>query len=152
MTDLIKPTAGTKDNLTKTGGERAQVLADLFSDMFTQEPEYMLTPIVPINYCEMLETIYITIREVQNKLKDIKVDETQGPDETHLRILNELSRELGQPLQYLFNTLIKMGKVPDMWKKANVSGIFKKSCRKKHNYRHVSFTCIIYSPGIYNKR
>ncbi len=69
--DLINSRAETEDNLTKTDGEKAQVLADFFSDVFTQEPDYIPPPIEPRNYREMLETIYITPSEVQIKLKNI---------------------------------------------------------------------------------
>ena len=47
-----------------------------------------------------------------------------------------------QPLELLFKKSLSLGVIPNDWKKANVTAIFKKGSRKQPgNYRPVSLTC-----------
>ena len=65
-------------------------------------------------------------------------------DKISAKILIELKEELSIPLCIIFNKSLKEGSVPDDWKLANVSPIFKKGNRDNPgNYRPISLTCII---------
>ena len=58
-------------------------------------------------------------------------------------MLNELHvvDDISQPLASLFTKSMSKGEVPDSWKEANVTPIFKKGDKKKPgNYRPVSLT------------
>ena len=60
----------------------------------------------------------------------------------HVQI--ELSEELSEPLAVIFNLSLTTGTIPEMWKLANVTPIFKKGSKTTPgNYRPVSLTCII---------
>ena len=55
-----------------------------------------------------------------------------------------LSVQLAQPLFIIFRMSLETGMLPDDWKIAQISPIFKKGHRcKPGNYRHVSLTAII---------
>ena len=59
------------------------------------------------------------------------------------RLLKECSEELAPILTIIFNRTIQTGTVPDDWKRANVSAVYKKGQRyDPANYRPVSLTCL----------
>ena len=59
------------------------------------------------------------------------------------RILKELSEEIAPFLCTIYKKCLETGSIPDIWKTANVSAIFKKGEKfKASNYRPVSLTCI----------
>ena len=133
-------------NLTKstTDEEKANTLSDYFSSVYTTEP----TDQMPDVEIHETETPYvegeITPEEVYKRLKALDPTKSQGPDEIHPRVLRELARELSVPLSHIFNTSLRTGKVPDIWKTANVSPIFKKGQRSSaKNYRPVSLTPVV---------
>lgn len=67
-----------------------------------------------------------------------------GPDGMHPKILIELRDHLAEPLAFIFNASLQRGTVPQDWKRANVSPIFKKGSRNlPENYRPISLTSII---------
>lgn len=144
VADLYISESGDREELTKTDGEKAQVLADFFSSVFIEELDSVPPPIATRNYGSRLEMVEITAHEIKEKLKNLKVDKSPGPDEIQPRILKELSSELAEPLKSLYNTSLRTGKVPEIWRQATISAIFKKGCKKTpSNYRPVSLTCIL---------
>ena len=60
------------------------------------------------------------------------------------RFMQELSAELCIPLTMIFEKSIETAQLPDQWKVARVSAIFKKGNKKlASNYRPVSITSIV---------
>ena len=65
------------------------------------------------------------------------------PGGLHARILKELSEEIAPFLCTIYQKCLETGSIPDVWKTANVSAMFKKGEKfKASNYRPVSLTCI----------
>jgi len=59
-------------------------------------------------------------------------------------LLRQLASDISMPLCYLFNQSLKEGRIPDDWRTANITAIFKKGDRKAPgNYRPVSLTSIL---------
>ena len=76
---------------------------------------------------DKLESISISAYEVENILKTLKTGKAAGPDSIDNRLLKEFARPLSAPLTDLFNFSLSTGKVPSLWKQANVTPVFKKN-------------------------
>ena len=131
--------------MTKEDNEKAEILNNYFSSVFTEEN---LTNIPFIAEAEnsdgaTLTDVVITPAAVKDKLSKLNVNKAQGPDGIPPRVLKELAEELSVPYCKLFNKSIQSGHVPEDWKTAPVTAIFKKGNRNEAgNYRPVSLTCI----------
>ena len=87
----------------------------------------------------MLNSVQFTPYEVETVLKSLKTGKASGPDSINNRILKELSQPLSYPLCDLSNYSIATGKVPAIWKQANITPIFKKNdVSDLTNYRPIS--------------
>jgi hypothetical protein len=76
-------------------------------------------------------------------LTNLKPNKASGPDGISARVLKEAASELAGPLCNIFNMSLQYCSVPDDWRHANVTPIFKNGDRSKpQNYRPISFTCI----------
>ncbi|GAB0209271.1 mitochondrial enolase superfamily member 1 [Grus japonensis] len=66
-----------------------------------------------------------------------------GPDGIHPRVLRELAEELAKPLSIIYQQSWLTGEVPDDWRLANVTPIYKKGRKEDPgNYRPVSLTSV----------
>ena len=141
ISDLYKNEGKTE--LTETDTEKANVLGEFFSSVFTEDPQDSLPDIQPKDIPEE-NTINISIEIVRKKLESLNVSKSPGPDEIGARILKELSDTLAKPVFMIFENSLKTGSVPCEWKTANITAIFKKGNKKEAgNYRPVSLTCIL---------
>ena len=72
------------------------------------------------------------------------ISKSLGPDGIHPRILKELSNTISIPLSIILQASIDSGELPEDWKCANITALFKKGNKKvAGNYRPVSLTSII---------
>lgn len=139
VANLIKP----DKSFTKNDNEKANVLNDFFSSVFTKEDINNIPKIENKSKNNFLSDIILTKESVKNKLKNLKTNKAMGPDGIPAIILKELCEELCLPLSIIFNKSISTGEVPKEWKVAEVTAIFKKGNKQEPgNYRPVSLTSI----------
>ena len=131
------------DNLTNNDKEKAEVLSQFFSSVFTREPEGNWNLPESKQFEHELQ-INLSEAAVHKLLSKIKISKSPGPDQVHPRVLSELKNTLAKPLSIIFNTSMRTGTLPQEWKSANITAIFKKgSKRVAGNYRPVSLTSIL---------
>ena len=78
------------------------------------------------------------------KIKKLKIFKSPGPDNLHPRMLKESGDIISKPLMIIHQTSVSTGVLPDEWKTANITAIYKKGHRQvAGNYRPVSLTSIV---------
>ena len=121
--------------------DKAQCLNAQFSSVYTTK-EFDSVPFLKSNYRKM-DNISISSGGVQKLLANLKTDKAMGPDEIHPCILKNLDSELSDILCHIFQQSLNTGNLPDDWKEANISPLYKKNdISIPANYRPVSLTCI----------
>jgi hypothetical protein len=135
---------GNNSVLVDDDSEKAEQFSRYFSKIYTLEPtdEFVKLPDrMPQN---SMPQIIITESKVAEKLSNLKLDKSPGPDLIHPRVLFELRNVIVGPLTTLYTESMRLGLVPDVWKTSIVSVLYKKG-RKDDigNYRPISLTCII---------
>ena len=127
-----------------TSEAKARVLNSFFCSVFTKESLDNPPQFPERDFVEALMDIVITPEAVQKKLAGLKVNKSPGPDGHHPLVLKELATELSIPLAIVFQKSIVEGCVPQPWKDAHVTPLFKKGKKSSAgNYRPVSLTSII---------
>ena len=81
---------------------------------------------------------------VLQKLQSLKADKSPGNDSIYPVVLREVAKDISGPLVRIFQCSLDTGVVPEDWKKANVTPIFKGGKKSlAENYRPVSLTSAV---------
>ena len=120
----------------------ATILNKFFSTVFTEEDTNHLPTFDSITDAAVCN-INITEAEVCKKLNNLKPFSAPGPDGIQAKLLKDFSGVLSGPLCKIFNKSMQEGIVPDDWRNAHVTPIYKKGSKSSPgNYRPVSLTSI----------
>ena len=121
---------------------KAEILNNFFKSVFTKEDEENMPILPPSKYPDMPD-LNITETGVIKLLSDLNPNKASGPDEIPGRLLKLAAAQIAPSLTFIFNQSLRTGDLPEDWRKANVSPIYKKENRTNPgNYRPVSLTCI----------
>ena len=145
----MKVRAGIADLVDDEGNtvcedaDKADVLNSFFCSVFTEERKDDI-PTCELKSDKVLSSIEFTTDKVLKKLRSLDPSKSGGPDEINASVLRELANEIAGPLSDIFQSSMNEGKLPSVWKDANVTPLFKKGEKAKpNNYRPVSLTCIL---------
>lgn len=131
-------------NTISSDKEKANLLNAFFCSVFTNERMQDIPNCTKPKVNSSLKDITFTYEMVLEKLKNLDPSKSPGPDGLHPCILKELAKQLAEPVAFLFNKSLSEGKLPNIWKDANVTPLFKKGEKyKTSNYRPVSLTCVL---------
>ena len=105
--------------------------------MFTEEDlSTMSANSTVLDPTQGINEIWITEEMVRKKLATVRQDRVGGTDNILPRLLANIPKEISFPLCKLFNKSMLEGAVPEDWKQANVTPIFKKGSKgTPENYR-----------------
>ena len=121
--NLKTPSGGTASNNV----ERCQVLNNFFSSVYSELPPAPHDP--GKQSSEKLSEVLVHPGVVAQHIMNLKKNSSPGPDGISPQILQRYVNILAYPLAILFNKTMKDGKVPNDWKLANDTPIYKKGQR-----------------------
>ena len=124
--------------------EKANILQNQFCSVFTKEPPGELPEFQP-RTDQVIENITITKEDVYKQILQLDGNKSFGPDEMHPKMLKELADHISEPLSLIMNRTLLTGILPEEWKLAHVTPIYKNKGSKNLavNYRPVSLTSIV---------
>jgi hypothetical protein len=133
-----------KDGCTVSGNEdMAELLNQSFKDVFTREDTNNIPEPEDMQPRSVLHTVKFWESDIRKKIRGLRTEAAAGPDSIGPRILQELENELVPALRAIFTKSMEEGVVPQGWKEANVTPIFKKGSKSMpSNYRPVSLTSV----------
>jgi len=117
---------------------KAELLNDYFTSVFSLDNNNIpnIDPRCTTKICDIVFTPYAVERK-------LKIKSSAGPDGLQALLLKNLAHELAQPLCALFATSLDLSSLPDIWRVALVSPVFKNGLSSDIcNYRPISLTCI----------
>ena len=125
--------------------DQAELLNSYYASVFTRNASNLsFTP--PGNSIPAeITTVEITEENVEAAIAILKEEAAAGPDNIPPRVIRQLKEELKTPLTVLFKTSIETSKIPEDWRDASVTPIYKGKGSKSEpgNYRPVSLTNVI---------
>ena len=141
----IGPLKNEMDEIIVDPKEQAVLLNRYFASVFTKNTSALPTmPPRENENCHLLG-FKITEGKVREVIQRLDEQAAMGPDEIPPVVIQRLEEELIRPLTILFQASIDQTCIPDEWRTAIVSPIYKQKGKKSDpsNYRPVSLTCVI---------
>ena len=138
--------APLKDNglVYINGHDKARILNSQFVNVFSIDKGDI--PQIHAKYAENpMNNFNINSEGIIKLLNQLNSNKACGPDNISGRFLKELSTEISTALALIFNASLHQQKIPDDWRKAVVTPIYKqgkKDRSKAENYRPISLTSI----------
>jgi len=121
---------------------KARILLQQFKSVFTPPDERPLTPSQSKSYPH-IKGITINKAGIVKLLKEINPAKACGPDAIPNMLLKNCADAIAPSLADIFQLSLDSGSLPDDWRKANISSIYKKGDRHQAaNYRPVSLTSV----------
>ena len=123
--------------------DKANILNNFFASVFTKEGDSVIKDLTP-KTSDLLQELNVDADKVKKLLQGLNPAKSCRPDECHPCMLKERADILSEPIHQLFTKSLKSGKLPRLWKEANVTCIFKMGDKSNPgNYRPISLTSVL---------
>jgi len=139
----IAPLLNTDGVLVFSDADKAVLLNDYFASVFTQDNGVIDSARLPRKNTAKMPASFFTPYDVSKCIKHLKRNGSAGPDNLPAEFYKVTDSFVRLPLSLMFNLSIQTGELPDIWRVASVTPIFKKgSPSDPANYRPISLTCV----------
>ena len=130
-------------HLLSDDSDKCKVFSEFISEVSTVESKDAFNTLnLGLPYNHMAE-LCVSDLKVFNKLSELKIDKSPGPDLIHPRVMYETRAQIASALKLIFQMSLDSGKLPCDWKKSTITMIHKKGNKSEAgNYRPISLTCI----------
>jgi len=125
--------------------EKAELLNAAFASVFTAKAGPQISQSLEVREEAWRKEDLPLVKEHQDRAHFNKLDthKSMGPDGMHPRVLRVLADVIVEPLSIIFERSWRTGEVPEDWRKANVTSVFKKGKKEDPgNHRLVNLTSI----------
>ena len=139
MYSFLKKSDGS---LTASNQEVASTLATFLKQLIIMNEETSSLPTFSRRLGDFyLSEVHISEDVVLYKLCNLKPYKSPGPDSSHVYVLKACAGCLVKPLCILFRQSLTTGHIPNDWKCANITPVFKKGSKSKPpSYRPICLT------------
>ena len=105
---------------------KANIMNNQFTSVFTSEDPLQPLPDLGPSPHPAVSDITITQEGVHKLLCHLNPHKATGPDQVSPGLLNETAKQISPALTLVFQASINQGKVPEEWKYAKITPLFKK--------------------------
>jgi hypothetical protein len=127
----LKTNSNGEIDTAKTSKEKAEVLANFYSRVFTRKPDGDIPQLEPCQIQYPFTESNFEESEVRKLLLGINPNKSPGPDGLHPKALKELTNVITEPLAIICNVSKDTGIVPNIWKLGNIVALFKKKSQNR---------------------
>ena len=123
--------------------DKANLLNSHFGKIFEKDQDNINVNLNPLSHrFDVMNNIKITTDDVKNAILRLKNSVARSPDSIPSFYLRKTVTTLATPLSLLYNISLNTGKLPIIWKIANIKPTFKKGQKNSPaNWRPISLTC-----------
>ena len=100
---------------------------DFFSGVFTNEDTSNMPDLANRQFDAPIDDIVFSSEVILKKLRYLNINKSRGPDGLHPRVLKESADMIAEPLSIIFSKSFSESHVPQQWKDACITPLFKKS-------------------------
>ena len=130
---------GPDGQLTTSSKDTAEVINHTFQSVFVKEGDGDIPQLESRYHGIPLDDVTFTIQEIHDIITHLKPSSAPGPCSFHPKVLIECADSLAEPLYHVFRDSLDTGIIPEIWRTANVSPIYKKGKKSDPlNYRPIS--------------
>jgi len=143
--DNVGPLLNKVGALVTEDTEKAELLNDFFASLFTTKASPQESQALQVREKAWQKDDSPLVEEdcVRDHLSKLDSHKSMGPNGMHPRVLRELADVIAEPLSIISERSWRTGEVPEDWRKASVTPVFKKGKKEDPGkYRPVSLTSI----------